>query len=226
MDNATLSMHTMRRRAARTIPSSTMTWVVGVLWLAICGTLSYQLMARDFIPGRLGRPRAAWPEATALTRPIGTTSLLAFVHPQCPCTRATVTQLIRTMTRHPGMAATAVVFVPANPRQRPTWEDGAYVKSLRAALPLIHIVYDAGGVEAQRFGALTSGTILVYDPIGREIFRGGITDRRGGEGDNRGLRQLVELLRGRQRSVAASAVFGCPLVVPENISPERVGVAR
>ena len=203
-----------------------MTWILGILWVTICGTLSARLMATDFIPGHLGSPRTAWPHETALTRPAGTTSLLAFLHPQCPCTRATVTQLIRTMTRHPGMEATAVVFVPANPRQRRAWEDGAYVKSLRAALPSLQIVYDAGGIEAQRFGALTSGTILVYDPIGREIFRGGITDRRGGEGDNRGLRQLVELLRGRQRSAAASAVFGCPLVVPERISRERGGVAR
>ena len=71
------------------------------------------------------------------------------------------------------------------------------------------------GAEARRFGAFTSGTTLVYDGQGREIFRGGITDRRGGERDNPGVQWFTRVLAGGGRAAApmvSAPVFGCPLV--------------
>ena len=69
-------------------------------------------------------------------------------------------------------------------------------------------------MEATRFGALNSGTVLVYDPSGTELFRGGITDRRGGERENPGLTQLAKVIGPGYRGAETrpTPVFGCPLV--------------
>ncbi len=106
---------------------------------------------------------------------------------------------------------------PADAPDRNAWEQGEYVKTIRAAIPHASIVIDRDGVEARRFGALTSGTILVYDVHGQERFRGGITNRRGGEEDNQGRQTLARVLAGEERLTrrAPSPVFGCPLVVDE-----------
>ena len=93
---------------------------------------------------------------------------------------------------------------------------------IRAEAPEARIVFDRDGAEARRFGALTSGTVLVYDAQGRERFRGGITDRRGGEQDNPGLQRLASALTGaRLTHGRPTPVFGCPLVVATDTSKER-----
>ena len=74
-----------------------------------------------------------------------------------------------------------------------------------------HVV--AAALLGALFGAFTSGSVLVYDATGRERFRGGITDRRGSDDDNPGLRRFVHVLDGGQPVAATpSPVFGCPLV--------------
>ena len=201
---------------------------LGLSWVIVCLIATYVSMSYDFKPGRLGPRRARWPAETddgyspGLIRPSDTTTVLAFVHPRCVCTRATVKQLLNTLEAHPGAELIVSVFTPMNvPTQdRTTWEGSEYVKLIQAELPRAKIVVDQGGVQAWRFGALTSGTILVYDPEGNEIFRGGITDRRGGEGDNAGLQQLAKILTGEQIAQAhPTPVFGCPLVATD--TPER-----
>jgi hypothetical protein len=170
-------------------------------------------MRYDFEPGRLGPRRTRWPADTTLAPSAGKVTVLAFLHPRCVCTAATVKQLIRTMRANPGAELTAVVFVPPEPEPAKDWQDGEYVRTIRADVPGARIAPDRGGLEAQRFGASTSGTILVYDRQGKEVFRGGITDRRGGERDNPGLRQLARALSGAERNEfdIPPPVFGCPL---------------
>jgi len=194
--------------------------ITAALWLGACLAMSYMMMSYDFKPGRLGPRRAGWPTetdysySTALIRHPNKPTVVAFVHPRCVCTRATITQLLRTVEAHPGAELIAAVFVPLDAKDRQAWEESAYVKTIRAAAPEARIVFDRGGMQAWRFGALTSGTILAYDAHGREIFRGGITDRRGGERDNPGLQGFALALAGDDSSVQAdpTPVFGCPLV--------------
>ena len=189
-------------------------WGLGLLWLVACLIASYVAMGYEFRPGRLGPQPSSWPSGSTLTRSTEHPTVMAFLHPRCVCTRATVKQLVRTITAYPGAKLVVSVFVPPAPADSHGWIDGEYAQTIRAALPSAHLVPDRGGREARRFGALTSGTILVYDTGGREIFRGGITNRRGGEEDNPGLRQFAQLLRGEPRLAHAgtSPVFGCPLV--------------
>jgi len=193
----------------------------GTAWIAACLVGTYLAMSYDFTPGKLGPQRTGWPMETdysysgILMEPPTKTTVLAFLHPRCACTRATVKQLVKTLEAHPGADLIVPVFTPLAGADQQAWEHSEYVKTIRAAIPNATIIWDRGGIQAWRFGALTSGTILVYDGRGQELFRGGITDRRGGERENLGLERLARLLAGEQVAEAApTPVFGCPLVAP------------
>lgn len=107
--------------------------------------------------------------------------------------------------------------MPENAADAKEWKEGNYVQKIRVSLPNASIVFDPGGKEASLFGAMTSGTILAYDRAGREIFRGGITDKRGGEKDNPGLQKFGgKLASGTfQAGEKPTPVFGCPLIAPD-----------
>ncbi|MBI4355414.1 MAG: hypothetical protein HY597_03040 [Candidatus Omnitrophica bacterium] len=197
--------------------------VIGTMWLVGCFAATYLAMAYDYTPGRVGQRLTLWPTETESSSPAALihhpdqTTVLAFLHPRCVCTRATVQQLVRTLAAHPGAVAIASVFVPLDVSDQPAWEESDYVKTIRTEVPGARMVFDRGGVQAQRFGAFTSGTILVYDRQGREIFRGGITDRRGGERENPGLQQLaLTLTEGRGPQAEPTPVFGCPITASDD----------
>ena len=205
--------------------SSLAQWFVGAGWVILCVAGGYWAMRYDFTPGWIGPARTAWPIDTALERRPGAATAVAFLHPRCVCTRATVKQLVRTLLAHPDAALIVAAFIPPSSegiRDLTAWESNDYVKTIHGAIPSAQIVFDAGGAEALRFGAYTSGTILTYDAQGREIFRGGITDRRGGENDNPGLRALAASLTSKaaRAPLVATPVFGCPLVIVRTQKPE------
>lgn len=196
--------------------------LVGFCWIGMCLIGTYLAMSYDFQAGRLGPRLAAWPTgpdysySLAPIQPPTKTTVLAFLHPRCVCTRATVTQLVKAFEAHPGADLMVSVFTPLNGARDKAWgESSEYVRTIQAAIPSAKIIWDRGGIQAWRFGAFTSGTILVYDAKGQEIFRGGITDQRGGERDNPGLQRLSRLLTGERMVEADSTpVFGCSLVAP------------
>lgn len=197
-------------------------WLICALWLAVCLAGSYWAMSYEFRPGRLGSHQLHWPSASALKPASGKMTVVAFIHPRCVCSKATVKQLIRTLTAHPDAALIVSIFVPADFTDKQVWEEGEYVKMIRAALPGAQIIFDNDGAEARRFDAPTSGIILAYNRNAQEVFRGGITDRRGGEGDNPGLRALAGVLTtGKQGSLFSARVFGCPLMAQKGFRGGR-----
>ncbi len=190
-------------------------YLAGAVWLAACTAGIYWAMSYDFRPGQLGSARLQWPSETLLKPAPGKLTVVAFIHPRCVCSKATVNQLIKAVARHPEVSVIVPVFAPPKPDTE-DWEQAEYVKLLKTGLPDARVIMDQGGLEAARFQAPTSGVILVYDKQAREIFRGGITNRRGGEEDNPGLRAFNRTLTtGRHDAFSAYArVFGCSLVAP------------
>lgn len=205
-------MSTEHIACASMLAPSWRSWWLGALWLVASAAGSYWAMSYDFQPGRMGGARLHWPAESALPRLPHQMAVLAFLHPRCVCSQATVRQLIRTMAAHPGAALIVPIFVPSEAHDPSAWEEAASVRTIRAVLPGARIVFDRGGVEARRFDAPTSGTVVVYARQGEELFRGGITNRRGGEEDNPGLQTVARILTAGGRTAgAATAVFGCPL---------------
>jgi hypothetical protein len=90
-----------------------------------------------------------------------------------------------------------------------------------AALPGAHVQADEDGVLARRFGATTSGHVLLYRPDGRRLFSGGITNARGHAGASVGTRAILSLLSGGTAGQTETPVYGCPLTAP--CSPETEG---
>lgn len=180
---------------------------VFALWAMGVGAGLQMLWSYENAPGRAASAPAAWPETSLLAAPGGRPVVVVALHPQCPCSRATVAELARLAARavQPPDILALVVAGPGF--------DESLVRSdlWRAAerIPGVRVVRD-DGAEARRFGARVSGQVLVYDGGGRLRFNGGITGSRGHEGDNAGRSAVESMLAGRPHA-ATAFVFGCLL---------------
>lgn len=159
-------------------------------------------------PGSDGRPSLAWPEGSTLVRASDRPTLLMFVHPDCPCTRASVEELAVIVDRA-DVSVRAVVVVMSPKGTEATGSSGVVERA--GSLPQVEVVFDADGVEAARFGAETSGHVLVFSEEGRRLYSGGITGSRGHQGDNAGRARVLALLTQGPPDGVSAHVFGCAL---------------
>jgi hypothetical protein len=185
----------------------------GLLWLAAIGAGMGRLWNHALTSGRTSAVAADWPAATRLTREPGRAALVMFAHPDCPCTRASLGELAIVMARAPGRLSAQVVFLrPHDPG--PDWPAVGRARGA-ADMPGVRLIEDDDGLEARRFGALTSGHTLLYSADGRLVFSGGITGSRGHAGDNVGRGAVLAHLLGEAGAPARTPVFGCSLVTAE-----------
>jgi hypothetical protein len=132
-----------------------------------------------------------------------------FVHPKCPCSRASLSELNIIMNADRDESSAVVVFlrpggVEANWERTDTWTSAGII-------PRATRVVDVDGVEAKRFGALSSGQVVLYDASGHLRFSGGITGSRGHAGDNVGRRTVLALLANAPTDQHEHAVYGCAM---------------
>jgi hypothetical protein len=78
-----------------------------------------------------------------------------------------------------------------------------------AAIPGVTVLSDVDGVEAGRFGSLTSGHTFLFDSAGRLLFSGGITGARGHAGENVGENAVVSLINNGSSQRDRTLVYGC-----------------
>jgi hypothetical protein len=155
-----------------------------------------------------------------------------FVHPHCPCSRASLRQL-RTMLGRlqagkskPEVQATVWIVIP--PEAAPGWEEGALLREVRCWQEAV-IRLDVGAEQARRWGAVRSGHTVVTDPGGRVRFRGGVTAGRLREEQTAVVHRLTELILSNEGTAAfaqaqaqgsvpsagefqsTAPVYGCPL---------------
>jgi hypothetical protein len=174
-------------------------WLVGLAWLAAVAGGLWAWERYDTTAGA-DRPVGAPAPATARWQ------LTVFVHPHCPCARATVTELAEVQREAPELAIRIVFVRP--PDTTDGWERGR-LWDAAANLTVVNVTTHDGS-EARRLGAETSGIALLTQPDGRVVFRGGLTMARGREGDSAGRRAVVDWVQGRV-APATAPVFGCPL---------------
>jgi hypothetical protein len=154
-------------------------------------------------------PPATWPAESRIFRAPGRPLLLMLAHPRCACTRASLGELARLMTRVGDKLSATVVFV------RPPGTEAAWIETdtwrTASSIPGVTVLRDDGGVEAARFRANTSGSVLLYGAGGRLQFNGGITLARGHAGDNPGADRIATLVTGGTPERATAPAFGCAL---------------
>jgi hypothetical protein len=186
----------------------------GCIWLAGVAAGFHQLWLYSGTPGAAAAPSSIdWPPESRIERSRVAPTLVMFLHPHCPCSFASMNELDRILTDLGGTLAAHAIVV--RPRGVPEgWERGRIFDRARE-LKGVSVEIDEGGVEAHRFGAETSGYVLLYDSSGRLVFRGGITAARGHEGENVGSERIVSLARTGHADKGEAAVFGCGLKDPE-----------
>jgi hypothetical protein len=163
-------------------------------------------------PGDPGAPPVRWPAGSESRIDGRRPTLLIFVHPRCPCSRASLAELAAILERCAGsISARAVLY-------RPRRDPGGWVppdlESALAAMPGLTVSTDPGGAEARRFGVATSGHVLLFDARGDLVFSGGITPGRGERGNNADRAALLGRLLGVGARGSVNPVYGCPLATP------------
>ena len=184
-----------------------------MLWLALVGFGMSVLWSYSTTPGRAGTPPRNWPASASVSRHSGRATLLIFTHPECECSRASLSELAILMA-HSGSLLDATVFFSLPARQATLWKTSELFSKARA-IPGVRVVDDPESKLAQLFGAHTSGETLLYDGSGRLRFHGGITAFRGHSGDNAGRSVITAILWNKipqaKASPATTPVFGCSL---------------
>ncbi|MFZ4576589.1 MAG: hypothetical protein ACOYN0_19570 [Phycisphaerales bacterium] len=187
---------------------------VGLWLIVLAGAMgaTHAYMGRA---GPSGGPVLDWPAACGLSLATDRPTAVVFVHPRCPCTSATIKNLALGMTDSSSgmLRPLSVIVVLSGPAA--TGDDGGFLERF-SRLGSPSVVNDPAGAIAARFGAATSGHVVLCGADGKVRFSGGVTSGRGHEGWCGALDSL-----GRVLGDAAGArvgdrpettpVYGCPL---------------
>lgn len=183
--------------------------VLGLIWLALVGAGFFAVTKYEYTAGDAASDAFLWPKNSnmQLMKPA---TLVMFVHPHCPCTRASIAELMKIMTRHGDKVSGYVVFL--SPSSFPAgWEKTDIWHSAKA-IPGLRLIKDVNGQEARRFGSRTSGQTMVYNADGELVYSGGLTAARGQIGDNQAARALISSLNRHTAGPSKALVFGCSLL--------------
>ena len=135
--------------------------------------------------------------------------IVVALHPKCPCSRATATELERILSKyHETLDCVALVYRPE--RESDEWIESGLIAKIRS-LPHTAIHVDVDGGMAATFGMSTSGAVILYSPLGEPRYWGGITCGRGHEGDNLGSDAVAAVLRGKSPRNSWQPVYGCQI---------------
>jgi hypothetical protein len=158
-------------------------------------------------PSARGAAGAAWPAGAHLERATAGSTLVMFVHPECPCTAASLEQLesLLASCEEAERPLTHVVVVGQSPQETSS-------NATRAAQIVgARLSFDLDGSESRRFGSHTSGTVLIYGADGKLTFCGGITAGRGHRGENLAADAARLAATGEPSKAVQMPVFGCSL---------------
>jgi len=169
-----------------------------VVWCLLVAVGAREIYGYSTTEGGRAATPVQWPAQSTLAHSTSRPTILMFVHPECPCSRASFSELAAVLEPDARRALVQIVFDDVGG----TWDMADRVRGATRVL-------DRGGMEAARFGARTSGHVVVYDVSGALRYSGGITGARGHAGDNVGRRTVAKILAGDSASDLAHAVFGC-----------------
>jgi hypothetical protein len=183
-----------------------------LVWILVIAAGTRTLMRYESAPGAAGRIARHWPTKSHVLRGQGKYTLVMLVHPNCPCTRASLAELEILNAKLHGKLTACVLFTKPAAIESEIRSSVLWVRASR--IPGVSLQFDAGGSEAAQFGGLVSGQTIVYDPQGDLVFSGGITAARGQQGDNNGVDSVVLAVTGKLKDPAQTPVFGCSLGNP------------
>jgi hypothetical protein len=168
------------------------------------------LAREEFTPVNTLSQGKIFPAGSTIPRSAHQPTLILFVHPLCPCTRASFHELENLRAEVPGKVFVVIVFtIPEG--LPPDWKQGDLWQSA-LSYSGVQMREDRDGVESRRFGVTGSGHCLLYSPSGALLFSGGITASRGHDGENPGRLALVSFISTGHAAINKTPVFGCSLL--------------
>lgn len=184
--------------------------VISVLaWLAAVGAGLQRIWLYETTPGRSLPTPLEWPGSGLVSPEPNAATLIMFVHPRCTCTPASLLEMQAIVAQTTKPVAPWVLLL--KPHGTDSEWNGNAIAELVRRVPNARLLTDQDGIEAARFGAETSGHVVLYDPAGHLLFSGGITERRGVTADNAARRAVLAALNGTASGLAKRAVLGCGL---------------
>lgn len=182
----------------------------GILWTGCVGAGFGLLAHEEFTPVHPTTVTTNFPPASELPLAAGKPTLVLFLHPHCPCSRATLHELEKLLVQTQDRLAVEIVFpIPAG--TPPGWEKGDLL-TWAGTIPGARVTRDEHGVIARQFGVFGSGHTLLYAATGQLLFSGGITASRGEEGDNVGEAAVADFVLRGHSDITHTPVFGCTLL--------------
>src|SRR5271155_1113155 len=121
-------------------------WVVlAAVWFAAVGSGLWAMFAYETTPGVVSSLRERWPDGTALQRDPRRPTLVMFVHPHCPCSRASLHELLVLASQRDEQINSIIVFL--KPRGfESNWEKTDLWQTARS-IPGATCVADIDGKE-------------------------------------------------------------------------------
>lgn len=178
-----------------TLPSILLKVGLGTLWALGVGGSMAVAMRYEATPGRAGK--------AAPSRSSGR-EVVMVVHPDCPCTGASVRALQRLLTEASVPVKANLLIVAYGPASH-----AAAQEKYARAVPAAKAEWISAEQAKAKYGAYTSGHVIAYVD-GKPVFRGGLTSGRGVESTSESQLRLKDFLAGKPVD-AASPVFGCAL---------------
>lgn len=187
-------------------------WISAVLWTCamVCGWIA--LNRYTYTAEAVAAAPSDWPMDAGLTRTRDRSNLVMFLHPGCPCSRATLTELDRLRSRIGDDCHIQLVMVLSR-EHGDEWQETPLQRQA-AELKDIHLTQDWDGRIAGTFSAGTSGETYLYSPQGKLLFHGGLTMGRGHEGPASGQDQIFDAIHSLTPQFPSNKVYGCRLPLP------------
>lgn len=181
--------------------------VIVTIWAVAVGIGFVWMTDYASRPGKMG----VFPEHTNLKQTPNANNLaqlFLFIHPQCPCSKATLKELLL-LEANAGEKVNINVYFYQPDEFSPEWtKTDLWFQAKSIKNVTVSNIKDA---ELKRFGVMTSGQALLYDANGDLVFSGGITINRGDEGFSNGRRIMQNFLLNNEISEFQTPVFGCAL---------------
>jgi hypothetical protein len=182
-------------------------WAIISVWIACVTYGGIQLNEYEQRPGKDVPPAVTWPNRSTLSRSPTLPTLVVFVHEECPCTRASMTELQVIGTRCRKRLSIIVAFVNEGVTKPII---GSSLWQAAKAVPSA-VVVKVQPQEASLFGATTSGFTALYDVSGHLVYSGGVTSQRGHEGDNACVDAIIAFVNHGASDFKRAPTFGCAL---------------
>ncbi len=178
------------------------------VWFFGIGVGLYQLWSYMNTPGELGEIPYFWPESSQIEFQ-DKAKLVIFVHPHCPCSRASLNELSRILPHNQEKIDVHIIFY------HPSKFDLNWVHSdlweIAKTFPKTTLHIDSKSHEIKTFSPKTSGQVYLFSRDKELLYVGGITNSRGHEGTSIGKDAIINWLKEGKKPPQKSFVFGCSL---------------